>query len=64
MGQPKYPSALQVAQLEEASSLVAAPHTCHYDSGTIRLEVSLPPQAVAAITVELAPPPAHEGTPA
>lgn len=55
LGEPTYPDALQLTRLEEASSLTAAAHPWHFANGTIRLDVSLPPQAVAAITLDLTP---------
>jgi xylan 1,4-beta-xylosidase len=57
MGQPKYPSAVQIAHLHEASALVAEPQAWQYENGTIRLDVTLPPQAVAAVTLEREPEP-------
>lgn len=55
MGEPKYLSAQEVEQLQEASQLVQESHPWKYEAATIHLEIELPPQAVAAITVEFAP---------
>jgi xylan 1,4-beta-xylosidase len=53
MGQPEYPSAKEVERLHEASRLVREPCAWQYDQGTIRLDIDIPPHAVAAVTVEL-----------
>ena len=54
MGGPEYLSALQVQQLETASILrtESQPWTC--ERGNVDLAVVLPPQSVAAITIEFA----------
>jgi beta-xylosidase len=54
MGEPEYLSASQVEQLEMASTLrkKSLPWTHH--RGNIDLAVALPPQSVAAITIEFA----------
>lgn len=54
MGEPKYLDALQVERLNEASSLTAEPLTWTHQDGTLRLDLALPVQAVAASTVEWA----------
>jgi xylan 1,4-beta-xylosidase len=54
MGEPEYLSRLQVSQLESASILTrdALPFVC--GEGTIDLKLDLPPQSVAAITIQFA----------
>jgi xylan 1,4-beta-xylosidase len=54
MGQPEYPSPLQVSQLEASSVLSrdALPFVC--GEGTVELKLDLPPQSVAVITIEFA----------
>jgi len=57
MVEPEYPSRSQVEQLEAASGLVKEPLGFSYEGGTVRFHVDLPPHAVAAVTLELAPEP-------
>jgi xylan 1,4-beta-xylosidase len=52
MGDPNYLSALQVEQLQTASTLRKEPQLWKYEDGNIDLAVNLPPQSVAAITIE------------
>jgi len=54
MGEPEYLSALQVKQLEAASTLRKESQLWTHRQGNIDLAVSLPPQSVAAISIELA----------
>jgi xylan 1,4-beta-xylosidase len=54
MGEPEYLSALQVQQLEAASALQKEPQPWTYAQGNVALAVALPPQSVAAITMEFA----------
>ena len=54
MGEPEYLSALQVAQLETASTLRNEAQRWGQENGNIDLAVALPPQSVAAITIEFA----------
>ncbi len=54
MGEPDYLSASEVERLQEASRLVQEPHPWKYGDRVIHLELALPPQAVAAVTVEFA----------
>jgi len=61
MGEPEYPSRAQVEQLEAASRLVKEPLGFAYENRTIRFDVDLPPHAVAAVTLELAPEPPDRG---
>jgi hypothetical protein len=50
-------------QLHKASRLVREPWVWQYDRGMVRLEVEIPPHAVAALTVELpASPPEEDNT--
>jgi xylan 1,4-beta-xylosidase len=61
IGEPEYPSRSQVEQLEAASRLVKEPLDFSYEDRTVRFEVDLPPHAVAAVTLELAPGPSEAG---
>ncbi len=54
MGEPEYLSALQVEQLETASTLQKESHPWTYADGNMGMSVDLPPQSVAAITIEFA----------
>ncbi len=54
MGQPEYLTNKQVEQLHDASQLVTEKQAFNYDDGTITLKTTMPPHAVAAVTVELA----------
>jgi xylan 1,4-beta-xylosidase len=54
MGEPEYLSASQVAQLETASTLRKEAQPWIQESENIDLAVALPPQSVAAITIEFA----------
>jgi xylan 1,4-beta-xylosidase len=54
MGEPEYLSALQVKQLEAASTLRKESQLWTHRQGNIDLAVSLPPQSVAAITIQFA----------
>jgi xylan 1,4-beta-xylosidase len=55
MGEPEYLSARQVARLEEASRVRREPQSWAYEDQTLDLEITLPPHAVAAVTLEFAP---------
>ena len=55
MGQPALPSPREIGQLHVASQIVREPLQWKYEAGTLHLELVMPPQAIAAITVELAP---------
>jgi len=55
MGQPEYLDRKQIEQLEEASQLKAEKQPFTYHDGVIALKTSLPPHAVAAITIEFKP---------
>jgi xylan 1,4-beta-xylosidase len=54
MGEPEYLSASQVEQLETASTLRKEAQPWAQEPGNIDLAVALPPQSVAAITIEFA----------
>lgn len=55
MGAPEYLSQQQVEQLQKASQLLRQPHSWSHHDRILSLEIRLPPQAVAAVTVEFAP---------
>lgn len=59
MGEPEYPSRSQVEQLEASSRLVKEPLGFSYANRTVRFDIDIPPHAVAAVTLELAPEPAN-----
>ena len=54
MGEPDYLSASEVARLQETSQIRREPLSWQYADRTVRLLVTLPPHAVAAITVDSA----------
>ena len=54
MGALEYPGRLQMDQLEAASRLVKEPLGFSYADRSVRFHLDLPPQAVAAVTLELA----------
>ena len=53
LGKPDYLSAYEVGTLKAASELVKEPMEWKYEQGNVHLRLSLPPQSVAAITLEL-----------
>jgi xylan 1,4-beta-xylosidase len=55
MGSPDYLRREDVGRLEDASRLREETQPWHYEGGVLSLEVSLPPHAVAALTVEFVP---------
>lgn len=55
MGKPEYLSAAGVAQLQDASRVSKEPHPCEYVNESLYLDITLPPHAVAAVTLEFAP---------
>lgn len=61
MGEPEYPSRLQVEQLEAASRLTKEPLGFAYENRTVRFDIDLPPHAVAAVTLAFAPEPPDAG---
>ena len=50
---PAYPSAAQVDDLHEASRVVPEPHRCRHEDDALWLDVSMPPNAVAAVAIHL-----------
>jgi xylan 1,4-beta-xylosidase len=56
MGEPEYLSESQIEQLEAASTLRKESQLWTYRQGNIDLTVALPPQSVAAISIEFARP--------
>jgi xylan 1,4-beta-xylosidase len=52
MGEPEYLDTSQIEELEKASRLTEEPCPWRHEGGTTRLEIELPPHAVAALTVE------------
>jgi xylan 1,4-beta-xylosidase len=61
MGKPEFPTAREVEQMCVASQMVREPQPWKYEAGRIHMELSLPPQGIAAVTVEFAPEPARGG---
>jgi len=61
MGRPTYLSSKQVEQLQSDSRLVAERQLWKYEQGAIHLDIDLPPQSAAAITVKLRPRQADAG---
>ena len=55
MGAPALPTQREVEQLHAASHIMREPLQWTYDGDTLHLNLSMPPQAIAAVTVELAP---------
>lgn len=49
MGEPEYLSAAMISELNDASTLQAETQPMAYENGAYQLEVTLPPQSVAAI---------------
>ena len=54
LGKPDYLSAYEVESLKASSELVKEPLEWKYEQGNVYLKLSMPPQSVAAITLELA----------
>ncbi len=52
MGAPTYLSEREVEQLKEASRLVKEPIECTCQEGTVHVDINLPPNGIAAITLE------------
>ena len=52
MGQPDYLSHKDVERLQDATLLVSEKQSLEYNEGSVVLKTSLPPQAVAALTIE------------
>ncbi|MDQ2926089.1 MAG: beta-xylosidase, partial [Acidobacteriota bacterium] len=57
MGKPALPTEREVEQLHVASQIVRESLRWNFEAGTLHLEFTMPPQAIAAITVELTPKP-------
>jgi xylan 1,4-beta-xylosidase len=55
MGKPALPTEREVEQLHVASQIVREPLQWKFEAGTLHLDLAMPPHAIAAITVELAP---------
>jgi xylan 1,4-beta-xylosidase len=55
MGKPALPTHREVEQLQVASQIVREPLQWKYEAGALHLEITMPPQAIAAITVEVPP---------
>jgi xylan 1,4-beta-xylosidase len=53
-GGPDYLSVAEVEHLQEASRIRQEPQHCELANGTLCLDIALPPQAVAAITIHFA----------
>ncbi len=60
MGEPEYLSAGEVTRLKDASVLRETGQPFDYRDGCLYLDIRLPPQAVAAISVILRPQPSHD----
>lgn len=56
LGSPEYPSERQLTTLHEASRLRPEPLAWKHQGAAVSLEVRLPPHAVAAVVLDLAPP--------
>jgi xylan 1,4-beta-xylosidase len=61
MGKPTYLSSKQVEQLQSGSRTVREQQSWEYEQEAIHLDIYLPPQSVAAVTVKLRPGPADTG---
>ena len=57
MGQPALPTLRDVEQLQVASRIVRGPLHSKYEADALHTDISMPPHAIAASTVELAPKP-------
>ncbi len=57
MGKPALPTEREVEQLHVASQIVREPLPWKYEGSTLHLKIAMPPQSIAAVTVELAPDP-------
>ena len=55
MGKPSLPTQREVEQLHVASQIVRESVAWKFEAGALHLELTMPPQAVAAITVERMP---------
>ena len=55
MGQPAYLTPKHIEQLEEASQLKDEKQSLNFDNGSFVLKTTIPPHAVAAVTIEFKP---------
>lgn len=55
LGRPSHPMPWQVEELHAASRLTREPLSWTFEEGTIHFQLSIPPHAIAAITVEFSP---------
>ena len=55
MGKPALPTEREVEQLHVASEIVREPVPWNHEARTLHLKFAMPPQSIAAITVELVP---------
>jgi xylan 1,4-beta-xylosidase len=53
MGSPPIPSMRQVEQLHAASQIQREPQQSQYNSGLLQMDITMPPHAIAAVTIEL-----------
>ena len=56
MGEPKYPNAAVLGELHEVSRLREEKMACRVGDGVVELDVTLPPLAIAAVTLRFAGP--------
>ena len=54
LGEPEYLNSAQVQRLQAASQLVSEPLVYSFEMQTLEWELTLPPQAVAAVTIAFA----------
>ena len=54
MGEPKYPNAAVLGELHEVSRLREEKMACRVGDGVVELDVTLPPLAIAAVTLRFA----------
>jgi xylan 1,4-beta-xylosidase len=52
MGKPEFPTPAQVEELKQVSRMVREPFDFEYRERSLKLELNLPPHAIAAITLE------------
>ncbi len=57
MGEPKFPSVREVEQLHAASQIMRTAQPWTRQQGTVHLNFTMPPQSVAAITLQTTPEP-------
>ena len=54
MGEPEYPTAVELAKLHDASRLQQEAHSWRYEDSCVAVDVMLPPHAVAVVTLQFA----------